>query len=257
MTINTACDENAYRELCANVAAVEARIAAACERAGRPRESVKLVAASKLNSAERVALARRAGITAFGENRVQELCEKREQNAYVGAEVHLIGHLQRNKVKYVAGQVALIESVDSPELLGAINACCEKNGTRQDVLIELNLWDEESKTGLRREMLEPLLEECGRFSSVTVKGLMGIPPKSEDPDKNRRYFAEMHHLFVDIQRKKYHNVTMAELSMGMSADYGDAILAGATIVRVGTAIFGARDYGTLGCLQESDQTLRG
>lgn len=248
MTTNSACDETAYRELCANLAAVEARIASACARAGRGRESVKLVAASKLNSAGRVALARRAGISAFGENRVQELCEKRAQNAYGNAEVHLIGHLQKNKVKFVAGQVTLIESADSLELLSAINAYCEKHGTQQDVLLELNLWNEASKTGLQREMLEPLLEECGRFSSVAVKGLMAIPPKSENCAENREYFAEMRELFVDIQRKKYHNVTMAELSMGMSADFEDAILSGATIVRVGTAIFGARDYGTLGCL---------
>ena len=248
MTINTACDENAYRELCANTAEVEARIAAACEKAGRPRQSVKLVAASKLNSAERVALAVRAGITAFGENRVQELCEKREKNAYAGAEVHLIGHLQKNKVKYVAGQVELIESVDSPELLEAINAFCEKNGTKQDVLIEVNLDGEESKTGLPLPLLEPLLEKAGAFSSVAVRGLMAIPPKSEDKAKNRDYFARMYSLFVDIQGKKYHNVTMAELSMGMSEDFEDAISEGATIVRVGTALFGARDYGTLGRL---------
>ena len=246
--INTACDEEAYKILQSNIAAVEERISAACARAGRPRDSVKLVAASKLNSAERVILAKKAGITAFGENRVQELCEKREARAYEGAELHLIGHLQRNKVKLVAGQVDLIESVDSVELLSAINAHCEKNAVRQDVLIELNLWGEESKTGLRRELLEPLLEECGRFSSVTVKGLMGIPPRSEKSGDNRKYFAEMRQLFVDIQGKKYHNVTMAELSMGMSADFEEAILEGATLVRVGTAIFGARDYGTLGCL---------
>lgn len=248
MTINTACDEKAYRELCANAAEVEARIAAACEKAGRARQSVKLVAASKLNSAERVALAVRAGITAFGENRVQELCEKREKNAYAGAEVHLIGHLQKNKVKYVAGQVELIESVDSLELLAAINAFCEKNGTKQDVLIEVNLDGEESKTGLPLSELEPLLEKAGEFSTVTVKGLMAIPPKSEDKAKNRDYFARMYSLFVDIQGKKYHNVTMAELSMGMSEDFEDAISEGATIVRVGTALFGARDYGTLGRL---------
>ena len=248
MTINSACDENAYRELCTNLASVEARIAAACERAGRRRDSVKLVAASKLNSAERIRLAQKAGISIFGENRVQELCEKREKNAYAGAEVHLIGHLQRNKVKYVAGSVALIESVDSPELLSAINGFCEKNGTKQDVLIEVNLDAEASTTGLPLSLLEPLLEKAGAFSSVAVKGLMAIPPKSGDKAKNRDYFARMSELFVDIQRKKYHNVTMAELSMGMSADFEEAILEGATMVRLGTALFGARDYGTLGCL---------
>lgn len=248
MTINTACDENAYRELCANAAEVEARIASACARAGRPRESVKLVAASKFNSAERIALAKKAGLTAFGENRVQELCEKREKGAYEGAELHLIGHLQRNKVKYVAGQVELIESVDSPELLSAINDYCGKHHTRQAVLVELNLDGEESKTGLPRSQLEPLLEKAGQFSFITVKGLMGIPPKGGNSTENRDYFGRMLELFVDIQRKKYDNVTMTELSMGMSADFEDAILMGATLIRVGTALFGARDYGTLGCI---------
>ncbi len=248
MTVNTAADEKAYGELKEKIAAVEERIASACARAGRERESVRLVAASKLNSAERVALARMAGVRIFGENRVQELCEKRERGAYENAEVHLIGHLQKNKVKYVAGQVALIESVDSPELLAALNAFCEKNGTRQDVLIELNLDGEASKTGLPRSALEPLLEEAGNFSCVTVKGLMAIPPKCDNSAKNRDYFARMHELFVDIGRKKYDNVKMAELSMGMSADFEDAILEGATLIRVGTALFGARDYGTVGCL---------
>ncbi len=247
MTINTACDEEAARILEENIAAVNGRIASACRRAGRERSGVKLVAASKMNSPERVVLAKKAGVGIFGENRVQELVEKRVAGAYEGARVHLIGHLQRNKVKAVAGQVELIESVDSMELLAAIHAFCEKNGTRQEVLIEVNLDGEESKTGLPPELLEPLLEKAGGFSSVSVTGLMGIPPKSGNGQENRDYFARMRELFVDIQRKKYDNVKMAELSMGMSADFEDAILEGATLVRVGTAIFGARNYGNVGC----------
>lgn len=247
MTINTAADEAAARELRDNLARVEERIIRSCERAGRSRSEITLVAASKLNGAERLRLARSLGIRVFGENRVQELCEKREAGAYEGCEVHLIGHLQRNKARFVAGQVALIESADSLELLETLDRLCMKSGTHQDVLLELNLLDEESKTGLGVAALPRLLEEAGRFSSVTVKGLMAIPPKSADSAENRRYFARMRQLFIDISEKKYDNVQMAELSMGMSADFEDAILEGATLIRVGTALFGARDYGTLGC----------
>lgn len=248
MTVNTACDEEAFRVLRENIREVNARIERACLRSGRARSEVRLVAASKLNSAERVKLAHQAGIGIFGENRVQELCEKREQAAYADAELHLIGHLQKNKIKYVAGKVDLIESADSIDLLSALNAFCEKTDCCQDVLLELNLWNEERKTGLRLPELEPLLERTGEFSHVCIRGLMGIPPKNESCEENREYFAQLNELFVDIRRKKYDNVKMAELSMGMSADFEDAILEGATLVRVGTAIFGARDYGTMGCI---------
>ena len=248
MTVNTAADETAALELRENIDRAEERIRLACELAGRRREEVKLVAASKLNGSERIRLAHRLGLNVFGENRVQELCEKREQGAYEGCELHLIGHLQRNKARFVAGQVALIESADSLELLRELEKLCAKNGSTQDVLLEVNLLGEESKTGLAPAALPQLLEAAGDFSRVHIRGLMGIPPKSENTLENRRYFARMHQLFIDISEKKYDNVQMAELSMGMSADFEDAIAEGATLVRLGTALFGARDYGTLGCI---------
>lgn len=243
--MQTASDETAFRTLQNNIATVQRRISDACLRAGREVNSVRLVAASKSNSPERIMLAKRAGIGIFGENRVQELCEKRDKGAYEGAELHLIGHLQRNKVKQVAGQLELIHSVDSLELLSAINACCEKQQKQQKVLIELNLDEEASKTGLSPALLEPLLEQAGKLSAVSIVGLMGIPPKNGKCSENCNYFGRMQELFIDIQRKKYDNVKMAELSMGMSADFEEAILEGATLIRIGTAIFGARDYGTL------------
>lgn len=225
------------------ILALQQRIREAERESGREAGSVTLVAASKMNHAAAVRSAFEGGIRVFGENRVQELVEKREQNAYEGAKIHLIGHLQKNKVKFVAGQVDLIESVDSLQLLEAIHKRCAAQGTRQDVLLEVNLVDEESKTGMPLAELPAVLEAAGGFSCIQVKGLMGIPPASATKAENRAYFARMHELFVDIRGKKYDNVLMAELSMGMSGDFEDAIREGSTMVRLGTAIFGARDYG--------------
>ncbi len=228
------------------IAEVRRRIARAAEEAGRSPAEITLVAASKLNGPERVREAFAAGVTVFGENRVQEFVEKDARGAYAGAQVHIIGHLQRNKVKFVAGKVALIQSVDSPELLAAIHRRCAAENKRQDVLLEVNLAGEASKTGCPPERLEELLEAAGGFSSVQVRGLMAIPPIYEKSVETRAYFAQMRELFVDIRAKKYDNISMAELSMGMSGDFEDAIREGATMVRIGTAIFGARNYGPHG-----------
>ncbi|MBQ2895269.1 MAG: YggS family pyridoxal phosphate-dependent enzyme [Oscillospiraceae bacterium] len=225
------------------VLAIQQRIREAECESGRASGSVTLVAASKMNDAAAVRAAYAAGIRCFGENRVQELVDKRTQGAYEGARLHLIGHLQKNKVKFVAGQVDLIESVDSLALMEAIEKRCAAQGTTQDVLLEVNLAGEASKTGMPLSQLPAILEEAGRFSCVQVKGLMGIPPAGAKSAENRAYFARMHELFVDIRGKKYDNVSMAELSMGMSGDFEDAIREGSTMVRIGTAIFGARDYG--------------
>ncbi len=229
-----------------NVRLVRQRMAAAAAEAGRGGAEIRLVAASKMNDAARVREAFAAGVDTFGENRVQEYREKDAQGAYAGARVHIIGHLQQNKAKYVAGKVALIESVDSTELLEELERRCAARGARQAVLLEVNLAGEASKTGCAPGELPRLLETAGGLSCVQVTGLMAIPPISEKPGENRGYFARMHELFVDIRAKKYDNVSMAELSMGMSADFEDAIREGATMVRVGTAIFGARNYGPHG-----------
>ena len=225
-----------------NVKSVKERIAAAAERCGRSADEIRLVAATKMNSAERLRQAIAAGVTVCGENRVQELVEKWEQGAYEGAALHFIGHLQKNKVKYVVGRCELIQSVDSIELLSAINAQAEKLGICQQVLLEVNIASEESKSGFSSSELPVVLASAGNFTHVFIRGLMAIPPISIIKGQNRPYFAAMKQLFIDIQTKKYDNVSMDFLSMGMSGDFEDAIAEGSNMVRVGSAIFGARDY---------------
>lgn len=225
-----------------NVSSVKARIAAAENAAGLAPGSVKLVAATKMNDALRVREAVSAGIAVCGENRVQELTEKLAQGAYEGTELHFIGHLQKNKVKYLVGHCSLIESVDSLDLLAAINAQAQKLGVRQAVLLEVNIASEMSKSGFSSDELPEVLTAAGNFSCIFVRGLMAIPPISTVCGQNRPYFAAMKQLFVDIRSKKYDNVSMDFLSMGMSGDFEDAIAEGSNMVRVGSAIFGARDY---------------
>jgi pyridoxal phosphate enzyme (YggS family) len=226
-----------------NVKSVKARIAAAAISSGRKPEDILLVAATKMNDAERVRQAVAAGVDACGENRVQELQEKKPLGAYEGAPLHFIGHLQKNKVKYLVGQVDLIESVDSLELLEAIDKRAAGLGAVQDVLLEVNIGGEEAKSGFRPEDVCAAAEKAGNFANIRVRGLMAIPPVCASPDENRPYFARMRQLFIDIGAKKYDNVTMDFLSMGMTGDFEAAIAEGANMVRVGTGIFGARDYG--------------
>lgn len=220
-----------------NVAAVRARIEAAAQ--GR---RVLLVAASKMNDAGRVREAVAAGVDACGENRVQELVEKNAQGAYTGRPLHFIGHLQKNKIKYLVGVADLIESVDSEELLTLIDRRAEKLDVVQDVLLEVNIGREEAKSGLAPEDVVKTVEFAVPLAHVRVRGLMAIPPAADSPDKTRPYFAAMRELFIDIAEKKYDNTPMDFLSMGMSGDFEAAIAEGANMVRVGSAIFGARDY---------------
>ena len=226
-----------------NVKDVKNKIAAAAISCGRNPEDILLCAATKMNDASRVREAVAAGIDICGENRVQELSEKNAQGAYEGCPLHFIGHLQKNKVKQVVGVVSLIHSVDSLDLLELINRKAESLEIVQDVLLEVNIGGEEAKSGFSPDELEPVLEKSGIFSSVRVRGLMAIPPICGFAEENRPYFSQMKQLFVDIGAKKYDNVSMDYLSMGMSSDYEVAISEGANIVRVGTGIFGARDYG--------------
>lgn len=225
-----------------NVAAVRARVDAAAIKSGRRPEDVLLVAATKMNDAERVREAVAAGVDACGENRVQELLEKHPAGAYTGKPVHFIGHLQSNKVRQIVGIVDLIQSVDSEALLRKIDAQAEKHGVVQDVLIEVNIGGEEAKSGVSPDALEALLLCVGELQHVRVRGLMAIPPIAGEPGGNHDYFSAMHQLFVDIGAKKYDNVSMDFLSMGMSDDFEDAIACGANMVRVGSSIFGARNY---------------
>ena len=225
-----------------NIQEIRQRIEIAATASGRNANEITLVGAAKTNPASAVQEAILAGIDAIGENRVQELMEKQEQAAYIGAPLHFIGHLQKNKVKYVVGVVDLIESVDSEELLHVIAIRAEKLGIVQDILLEINIAGEISKSGMAPEMLSSVLQAAANYPSVHVRGLMAIPPISHESGENRQYFAKMYQLFVDIKAKKYDNVTMDFLSMGMSGDFEDAILEGANMVRIGSAIFGTRTY---------------
>ena len=225
-----------------NIARIRANMAAAAREAGRDPKEILLVGASKMNDAAACREAVAAGIDALGENRVQEMVQKLEQHAYDGAPLHFIGHLQRNKVKQVVGHVALIQSVGSLELLDEIEKVAAARGLVQDILVEINIGEETSKSGVDADSLFPLLEAAAAREHIRLRGLMAIPPVAETSDGNHAYFTKMHELFVDIGRKKYDNVSMDFLSMGMSGDFEDAISAGANMVRVGSSIFGARDY---------------
>ena len=226
-----------------NIERIRGEIALAAAESGRSGTEITLVAASKMNDAANVRAAIAAGVDACGENRVQEMLQKLEQNAYAGAPLHFIGHLQKNKVKNVVGQVDLIQSADSCALLQLIDACAKKQGIVQDVLLEINIGGEENKTGMPLDELPRALDTACACTALRVRGLMTVPPICAESAKNRAYFAQMRKLFVDIGAKKYdNNIIMDILSMGMSADYCDAIREGATMVRVGSAIFGARDY---------------
>ena len=225
-----------------NVAKVRAQIAQAALAAGRDPQEVLLVAATKMNDASRVREAIAAGVDICGENRVQEMLEKNAQGAYAGAPLHFIGHLQKNKVKQVVGLAQLIHGVDSLALLEVISREAQKKSLRQEVLLEVNVGGEASKSGFAPEEIPAALEAAAGFEGIFVRGLMAIPPICQSPDENRPFFLVMRKLFVDNGRKKYDNVFMDFLSMGMSGDFTEAVACGANMVRVGTAIFGARNY---------------
>ena len=225
-----------------NIAAIRAQMAEAAIAAGRRPEEIMLCAATKMNDAQKVRQAIAAGVDCCGENRVQELTKKLHENAYEGASLHFIGHLQTNKVKQVVGKVALIQSVDSLRLLEAIHKEAAAQSICQDILLEVNIGNEPSKSGFAKEELPQILEQAVKYPHIRIRGLMAIPPICENSTKNRKFFQEMYNLSVDITAKKYDNVWVDILSMGMSDDYREAIAHGSTMIRVGTAIFGARDY---------------
>ena len=211
-------------------------------KAGRDPSKILLCAATKMNDADAVRQAIDAGVDCCGENRVQELLQKLSENAYDRTDLHFIGHLQTNKVKQIVGKVSLIQSVDSIRLAEAIDKEARKQSIVQDVLLEINIGSETSKSGFDKHTLIQHLEEIASFSAIRVRGLMAIPPICQNSTENRKFFQEMYNLSVDIMAKKYDNVLVDILSMGMSGDFEDAIACGATMIRVGTAIFGARNY---------------
>ena len=227
-----------------NVIQIRSALEQAAIKAGRDPKEITLCAATKMNDADRVRQAIAAGVDCCGENRVQELTAKLSENAYAGKPVHFIGHLQTNKVKQVVGKVDLIQSVDSLRLLEAIHKEAQKQNCKQDILLEVNIGNEASKSGFAPEQLDEILAEMTDFDRICVRGLMAIPPICEISGGNDKFFQKMCNLYVDITTKKYDNVCVNILSMGMTADYADAIRYGSTMIRVGTAIFGARDYYT-------------
>lgn len=224
-----------------NIARIRAEIDAAAREAGRDPKEITLVGASKMNDAQACKDAIAAGIDALGENRVQEMVQKLSENAYEGAPLHFIGHLQRNKVKQVVGYVDLIQSVGSLSLLDEIEKVAAAKGLVQDILLEVNVGGEEAKSGFAPEEVFAAAEAALERPHVRVRGLMTIPPADADRDTNMQYFRQVRTLYVDINEKLFHNELNC-ISMGMSGDFADAIRCGATMVRVGTAIFGTRYY---------------
>lgn len=225
-----------------NVRRIRQEIAQAALEVGRNPADIRLCAATKMNDAQAVRRAIQAGVDCCGENRVQELVAKQAENAYAGVPVHFIGHLQTNKVRQVVGQVDLIQSVDSARLLQAINNEAQRRGIVQNVLLEVNIGGESSKSGFLADEILPFMENIAQYPNVCVMGLMAIPPISQKKGDNVKFFQKISDLCVDIREKKYDNVKVDCLSMGMSGDFADAIACGSTMVRIGTAIFGARNY---------------
>ena len=224
-----------------NLKHVEERILKACERAGRSRDEVTLIAVSKTKPVEMLQEAYDLGVRVFGENKPQEMRDKMPQLPQ-DIRWHMIGHLQRNKIKYIIGKAEMIHSVDSLKLAEAISQEAEKHGRTIPVLIEVNVAGEESKFGVSPGETEELIRRIAPLPGLTVRGLMTIAPYVEDQELNRPVFRELRKLSVDIASKNIDNVCMCELSMGMTGDYETAIEEGATFVRVGTGIFGARSY---------------
>ena len=233
--------EKTLEEMREAVAAIREKMAAAAREAGRAPAEVQLCAACKTRTADIVAASAALPIDVFGENHVQELCANFDAGAYCGKSSHFIGHLQTNKIKKVLGRASLIQSVDSEHLLAAIEREAAKAGLVQNILLEVNIGGEEAKSGFAPESLEQAAEEAKKCANVRVRGLMCIPPVAEGEHGSLPYFEKVHALYVDINASLYDN-KLDILSMGMSGDYEDAVRCGATMVRVGTAIFGARHY---------------
>lgn len=225
-----------------NLKVIRDKIEAACERSNRNPADVTLMGVSKTFDADRVNLAIDAGVHVLGENRVQELLAKKPNLHMDNVEMHLIGHLQTNKVKQVVGQVEMIQSVDSIKIAKEIDKASFNLGISTNILVEINIGNEENKTGFAYESAYDVIEEIAGFKHLKVQGLMCVPPNIKENNNNRAYFNKMNQLFLDIRQKKLDNVCMHILSMGMSSDFEDAIIEGSTMVRIGTSLFGSRTY---------------
>ena len=223
-----------------NLLYLEDEIHKAAQKTGRVRADITLVTVTKTQSVETIQRAIEAGVTVCGENRVQELLEKQEAGAYGETPLHLIGHLQKNKVRKIVGAVDVIQSVDSLPLLAAIDRAAAELSITQDVLIQVNVGEDPNKFGISAPELDEFLAQAAQFHHILVRGLMTMPPFWDNPKETRRLFAQMYQLFVDTKAKRHHNIPMDLLSMGMSGDFTEAILEGANMIRVGSSIFGSR-----------------
>lgn len=234
--------ERSLTEIKYNYDFINEKIAEAAMKAGKTREDITFLSATKTVEPEYINYAISLGLSYIGENKVQELLSKYDQYNLENCSLQFIGHLQSNKVRQIVGKVDLIQSIDSMKLAKEVSKCSLKNNITSDILVEVNIGKEENKSGVMPEMLEELVEEISTLPAVNVKGLMTIPPICEKKDEIRRYFEKMNRLFLDISSKKLDNVSMDILSMGMSSDYYEAILEGANMVRIGSALFGNRIY---------------
>ncbi len=230
------------QEVAQNVQKIAQDVREAALQAGRDPSEVQVMAVTKTVDPVLVNAAIGAGITLLGENKAQELCAKYDSYHKDGVQIHFIGHLQTNKVRQIVDKVSMVESVDSIKLAREIDRHCAAIGKVMDVLLEVNIGREENKTGIFPELLPALLEEAGKLEHIRVRGLMTIPPMCETEEEVLQYFSQMRQLFIDIKQKKYDNISMEILSMGMSADYLAAVRCGSNIVRIGTAMFGQRNY---------------
>ena len=230
------------QEVAQNVESIVEEVRETAVKAGRDPKEIRVMAVTKTVDPVLVNAAIAQGITLLGENKAQELCAKYDSYHKDGVDIHFIGHLQTNKVRQIVDKVCMIESVDSLKLAKEINKQCAAIDKVMDVLIEVNIGHEENKTGLYLEDLEELLQEASKMEHIKVRGLMTIPPVCENKEQVSEYFSKMNRLFVDIKQKKYDNISMEILSMGMSGDYPQAVEQGSTIVRIGTAMFGQRNY---------------
>lgn len=230
------------QEVAQNVQKIAQDVREAALQAGRDPSEVQVMAVTKTVDPVLVNAAIGAGITLLGENKAQELCAKYDSYHKDGVQIHFIGHLQTNKVRQIVDKVSMVESVDSIKLAREIDRHCAAIGKVMDVLLEVNIGREENKTGVFPELLPALLEEAGKLEHIRVRGLMTIPPVCETEEEVLQYFSQMRQLFIDIKQKKYDNISMEILSMGMSADYLAAVRCGSNIVRIGTAMFGQRNY---------------
>ena len=224
-----------------NLKVIRDKVAAAAEKSGRKAEDIRIMAVTKTVAPELVNVAINNGISLLGENRVQEYLDKKD--SYIpNTETHFIGHLQTNKVKYIIDKVSMIQSVDSIKLAKEISKCAIKNNLTMDILVEINIGDEESKSGIEAEKAEELVREIAELEAIRVKGIMSIPPICEKNEQSLDYFSRLRQIFVDIGAKNIDNVYMEYLSMGMSQDFEAAIEMGSNIVRIGSALFGQRQY---------------